>query len=381
MQKKRILFINGNLRTGGVERSLTDVLQHLDYTKYLVDLLLLQGSGEYEKEIPSSVNIYKYDVTFAYGPFFRSVLECIKDKKWIALFYRIIALSNIPVLYRLLFKPCRKKYETVIGYRTDLVNLLAMKVVPANKRISWWHHGEMNISGSAKNKLEDEYNYADKIVAVSEHCASFLKTDFPQASHKVCVIPNMLCINEIRSKSTEFKPGMSDYFNIITVGRLSPEKNMRLCINVANILHKSNVCFHWYIIGDGEERNTLKEMIDKFHLEDLITLTGALSNPYPYFYTADLYFHPSLVESQGLTILEAMALKVPVIAVKSSGPLEFMKNGENGILISNNVIDASLAIQSIMSNRESTLGIISKAYNTAEIYAPHNIIPRIDKIL
>ena len=42
--KKRILFINGHLNAGGVERSLVDVLRHMDYTKYAVDLLLLELS-------------------------------------------------------------------------------------------------------------------------------------------------------------------------------------------------------------------------------------------------------------------------------------------------------------------------------------------------
>ena len=43
--KKKILFINGHLIVGGVERSLVDVLRHLDYDKYDVDLLLLEDMG------------------------------------------------------------------------------------------------------------------------------------------------------------------------------------------------------------------------------------------------------------------------------------------------------------------------------------------------
>lgn len=46
--KKKILFANLHMNTGGVEKSLLDVLQHLDYSKYEVDLLLFQGIGDYK---------------------------------------------------------------------------------------------------------------------------------------------------------------------------------------------------------------------------------------------------------------------------------------------------------------------------------------------
>ena len=43
---KKLLFINGHLNTGGVEKSLLDILQHIDYSQYHVDLLLLEGRGD-----------------------------------------------------------------------------------------------------------------------------------------------------------------------------------------------------------------------------------------------------------------------------------------------------------------------------------------------
>ena len=49
---KHILFINGHLNAGGVERSLADILKHMDYTKYAVDLLLLEDVGDYASELP-----------------------------------------------------------------------------------------------------------------------------------------------------------------------------------------------------------------------------------------------------------------------------------------------------------------------------------------
>ena len=55
-KKQKILFINGHLNAGGVERSLVDILKHMDYTKYAVDLLLLEDTGDYAVELPPEVH-------------------------------------------------------------------------------------------------------------------------------------------------------------------------------------------------------------------------------------------------------------------------------------------------------------------------------------
>ena len=54
---QNVLFINGHLNTGGVERSLVDILRHMDDTKYTVDILLLEEKGDYLEELPPGVSI------------------------------------------------------------------------------------------------------------------------------------------------------------------------------------------------------------------------------------------------------------------------------------------------------------------------------------
>ena len=71
--KKRILFINGHLNLGGIERSLVDILRNFDCSKYDVDLMLFQGEGDYRDEISSGINIYSYDVTTTYGPLLQTL--------------------------------------------------------------------------------------------------------------------------------------------------------------------------------------------------------------------------------------------------------------------------------------------------------------------
>lgn len=376
--KKRVLFINGHLNTGGVERSLVDVLRHMDASRYEVDLMLLQGAGEYVHEIPSFVHSYVYDLTGTYGPILQALGLSIKKKSLFLFLYRIAVLMGLSArVIQLFCKPCHKHYDVVISYRTGQSNEIGMSYIHADRRISWWHHGNMNLTGKEKEKLAQQYQQANYIVSVSESCSAMLRSEFPESAQKVVTIPNMLCEDEIIIKSSEYTPPMQNKFNIVTVGRLSSEKNMSFCLEVAARLKAQGMAFHWNIIGEGEEKCWLEQQILEMNIADVVTMLGSLPNPYPYIAASDLYFHPSLVESQGLTILEAMALKTPVIVVVSAGPKEFIESGKNGILIETDSGQAVDAIKWFCGNPAIRNTMIEKGTEIVRQFSPSTIMSKI----
>ena len=92
--KKKILFINGHLIVGGVERSLVDVLRHLDYDKYDVDLLLLEGYGDYLPEIPQEVNVMMYPLNDAGGPLLPTLWKNLIHGHFVLFFFRLLMLRS-----------------------------------------------------------------------------------------------------------------------------------------------------------------------------------------------------------------------------------------------------------------------------------------------
>lgn len=92
MTKKKLLFVNGHLNVGGVEKSLADLLSNLDYHKYDVDLLLLEDKGTYLQQIPKEVNIIFFNTTKAYGPLLKSIFLNLFTLQWSMIWYRIILL-------------------------------------------------------------------------------------------------------------------------------------------------------------------------------------------------------------------------------------------------------------------------------------------------
>ncbi|MBR0047420.1 MAG: glycosyltransferase [Bacteroidaceae bacterium] len=384
MDKKKILFINGHLNAGGVERSLVDVLRHFDYGKYEVDLLLLEGTGDYLEEIPQNVNVIMYSLNDAGGPLLSTCWKNLVHGRWVLLFYRFLMLlsskrgNEVMRWARPMFCNGNRRYNVVIGYRPNMATTFAAYTFHADRRLAWWHHGEMNICGRHRIELAHEYERMDAVIAVSESSAQLVKETFPDIKEKVRVIPNMLCVEEIREKAQSEVINMSSACcNIISVGRMSPEKNMAFCVDVAWELRERMFSFHWYMVGDGVDMELVKRKIEKNNLTDWFTITGNLPNPYPYIQSADLLFHPSLVESQGLTVLEAMALGTPVVVVESAGPKEFIENGVNGIMIVAEVGVAASTIEKLCREKILLQDMVENGRNTIAVYESSKIMKQI----
>lgn len=179
--KKKILFINGHLDSGGCERSLIDVLKKLDYKKYEVDLLLLEHTGDYLEEVPEEVNIKVYSLDNAFGRLVPCLVRAIRKKDWFSFWFRVEYICgtkvsrHFMVCMRKLFKDLRKSYDIVIAYRPGICTELAAFTFQANKKISWWHHGEMNLSYHEIKSLDMAYKKMDSIVAVSNSSKKLLE--------------------------------------------------------------------------------------------------------------------------------------------------------------------------------------------------------------
>jgi len=117
---------------------------------------------------------------------------------------------------------------------------------------------------------------------------------------------------------------------ILFCGRLSSEKGIRYLIRAAKDI-KGEV----FIVGGGPDQQYLLTLIASKKLEN-VHLVGYLPHEEltDFYYRADLFVAPSVVEEAlGLTILEAMAGKTPVIATRKGGIPMLIKNGYNGVFI------------------------------------------------
>jgi glycosyltransferase involved in cell wall biosynthesis len=339
--KKNILFVNGHLNVGGVEKSLIDVLKNFDYSKYEVDLVLFEELGDYAKEVPKAVNIIYYNLTETYGPFLKCLVDSLKKGNWFALCFRLIILLDKIVGPKALFlaKPffkLQKNYDCAIAYRVGICTDFVGYVINSKKKVTWWHHGALDYPVEVIERWNEVFGNFDKIVAVSNSTEEMLIKNINGISHKIITIPNMINTEEIKQKAKEkpnYEIDCNETINLLSVGRLSPEKGMVNCVHACKKLVDNGYNVKWYLIGEGVQREEIERYIKEYHLENHVFLLGAITNPYPYIQNAYIYVHPSLVESLSISVLEALTLNRPVTVARSMGPSEFIRHKENGLLV------------------------------------------------
>jgi glycosyltransferase involved in cell wall biosynthesis len=149
------------------------------------------------------------------------------------------------------------------------------------------------------------------------------------------VIPNSVDIEDIQKKSGEETDlHIPEGFQVITTsGRLEREKNFPFLLK-AFCAARAKEMLKLVIIGDGSERKMLHALAQELGVSEDVIFTGDQKNPFRFIQRSDLFVHTCLFEGFANAIIEAMACKVPVVAVNCPyGPRDIIRHGENGFLV------------------------------------------------
>jgi len=121
---------------------------------------------------------------------------------------------------------------------------------------------------------------------------------------------------------------------VTTIGRLNSTKSHELFIRAAAKVLERRTDVHFYIIGDGETRKSLKHEIDQLGLTSNVHLLGMRKDIYRLLSASDVYVRPGIVEGfVGITVLEAQSLKVPVISFDTNDVRVAISDGVTGMLV------------------------------------------------
>lgn len=180
------------------------------------------------------------------------------------------------------------------------------------------------------------YRQADCIVALSEGVRSELISQFHVPESKAFVINNPVDVAHVQMRSAEPIEDtlLSDGVPIIlSVGRLSPEKNHQLLLRAfAIVTMRQNAKLA--LIGQGPLEHDLRELARKLGIEDKVVFLGWQDNPFMYMSRAAVFAMSSDYEGFGNVLVEAMACGCPVVSTNCSfGPSEILENGKYGILV------------------------------------------------
>lgn len=345
--KKKILFVMNNLNCGGAEKALVSLMQNIDYSNYEVDLYLFKHEGLFLKQLPKEVTLLKAPLEYVFFdmPFFKALLLSLKMGRLDIFFGRI----GVTYVYKSInsasakeqkawnyISKCipkiDKKYDLSVGYLQRMPNYFCVDKTNAVKKVGFVHNDyeklKMDIS------IDSYYmNQLDAILTVSETCEAILMKTFPQHSHKIAVMFNIVSPKIIQTLSNAAVTMDTGLKTIVTVGRLNKQKGYELSIEACGILKKQGIIVKWYVLGDGEERATLEMLIKEHDVEENFILLGIVENPYPYIKQATIYVQTSRFEGKSIAIDEAKILDKPIVVTNFETVFDQIESEINGIIV------------------------------------------------
>ncbi len=125
-----------------------------------------------------------------------------------------------------------------------------------------------------------------------------------------------------------------------TVGRMMPQKNHFMFVEVAREILRKRNDVHFVLVGDGELRQNIEALISKYGLCEMFTLTGQRDDIPQLLRAFDIFILTSLWEGLPNVIMEAMCARLPVVATDVGGVSELISPGENGFLVPPNDINS-----------------------------------------
>jgi glycosyltransferase involved in cell wall biosynthesis len=305
-KKQKMLVAVDSLMMGGIAKSLAAFAAYCRETCD-IDVLIWRSSLPEEVRLPAGVNriclpgtesvrtAYKSRGVLSRG-FAVSLCGALRKKRWLA----------VPRI--------RKAYDIAIAYsHVSNLKYYVIDRVRAKRKYAFYHHGAYTFPESVKRLDAEYYPRYDRVFAVSEAARTVLREAFP-ALENVSVLPNLIDIEGIRQSAKAPCPEYPDGCGIrlLTVGRLSPEKDPLRIVETAKLLDAQGVPFRWIVVGDGELAGAMKETILENGLREKVIPVGNQENPYRFMGNCDCYVQFSRYEADPLTVKEAAVLGKPM---------------------------------------------------------------------
>ena len=366
---KKIAILSLHLNYGGVEKAVS-TLANMLCDDYKVEIICTYKMGN--KPVYKIDDKVKIKYLIPYGPNKKEIKQNFKNFKIFNLLKE--GIKAIKVLY--LRKKTMIDYiknsdaDVIISTRVLFTNYLSKYGKESIIKIAQEHRHHLNDQKYIQN-LNDACKNIDYLLPVSKELTNFYTATLT-GKVKCYYMPNSLDnIPEIDSDYTK---------NVVTVGRLSKEKGFDDLIDVFKKVVAKNPNYKLDIIGDGPERNNLKDIIANLHLENNIILHGFQNKDYinDVLSHSKAFIVTSYTESFGIALLEGMSYGLPgIIFDSASGSLELIKNNFSGYVIKNRskVVMAKKIIKLLDNKKE--ISIMGKnAKETAKKYSFEKIKER-----
>jgi len=314
-EKLKILFIHGITEIGGAERELLLILSELPSLGYQ-PVVACPAQGPLVQELDRR-KIEHHAIAM---PPWRKLLAYPKRASAVRVLREVIMTKRPLVLHVNDIWWVPQTLRAVAGFRIPIVAHVRQEIDPPKVR-------------------RYELNELDKVFPVSRQIQRSLEAGgvLPERLRVIysgldtSAVPVQADGHQIRH---EFGIPV-DVPLIGTVGNLFPRKGYEVMLRALPTILKSLPELHYLVVGGGNAayETRLRSLVKELGVANRVHFAGFQDPVYSYLAAIDLYVHPALTEGFGIAVLEAMAMRKPVVATATGGLPEIVQDGETGIVV------------------------------------------------
>lgn len=340
-EKRTILFVNDEMRMGGVARVLNTLMAALPKDRYEIDLLILHKRGMLLEEVPQGVHVLEGT------PFFTPVDESLDmiwaSRDWKELFKKLRLLFYmktrliIPKIRRERKKILTKQYDVEVAAKEGFCTIFTASG-DSRRKINWvlTDYSVCNYSRNHMPLVKQALRSIDLNIADSTQAMIAYNTVFKVRNS--VTIHNLMDTASIERKLAEDPDGKaiqdSSSPNLISVVRFHPQKAVDRLLYASQEAAKAGYAHTLYLVGGGEEEGKLRKIVSDLKMDNVVFL-GYMANPYGAMRKADLFVLPSLYEGFATVISESLIVGTPVLSTDVSGAREQITKPDEGWVVEN----------------------------------------------
>ena len=221
------------------------------------------------------------------------------------------------------------------------------------------------------------YSWADSIVVQTTKAREYFSR---RCQGRIAVIPNPVVLPGRPPSGPDHRPGNP---SVVAMGRLAEQKGFDLLLHAFARLAGRHPDWTMMIIGEGPLRASLESLRDELGISDRVDLPGIVEHPHECLQEASLFVLSSRFEGFPNALCEAMACGLAVIAADCpSGPRDIVRDGENGLLIPSEDVEALTgAMDRLMSNDAERKRLALRAREVVERFSLPKVMAMWENVL
>jgi len=314
--KKKVVHVTFDMRIGGAEQVIFNLIENTDTLKYEVSILCLDHSvGPFGVQLQRKG--YKIKTLTRKPGFDFFLINKIR---------RFITRHNIDVLHCHQYTPYAYGVLGAAFSKCKIIFTEHGRFYPDQRKI------KRVFVNPFLNLLTD---YVTAISSATRDALAEFE-NFPR--DKIKIVYNGIDDSRfLGTQESNLKKSLGigqNAYILGTVARLDEIKNQPMMIRALKMIQQSYPETYLIIVGDGPEREYLEALASQLQLASHIVFTGFREDAHLFYKIMDVFLLTSFSEGTAMTLLEAMAAGLPCIATKVGGNPEIVKDCETGYIIS-----------------------------------------------